>query len=477
MVLESRLPRLESEVNDCYIYKFSYIHGYTDFIDFINDYKQIIKPSKLAAFLNTCDHMFNNIGYGAMVYIKDGKIHTYQPFANIYKIKDGSEKIKNTNIDKIIEDKIKYLDIKKDYYYHRMIKQREQWAFSRCIIFDWDDWWKDIELYMSIYYHMLETVLSKSKINTCFFINLFDEPVLPKFKCKNYIQNINTCNKNIKIENNYIPVLSGASTNNHYDKCLIYTDVWELATQKKFSKGCRSWYYKKGKLNTNWNKKNNKIIFRGRNTSCYPNDVNKNIRLKIIKILNKLQNKQITNNTIDIDVGLSGWADATIFSNDKLQISNPKELIKQGFDLKNRVSMEEQSNNKFILDIDGYVTPFRLCYELLYNSCIVLVLSKYYSWFYDELKHKENIYIIDQNSDNLEKDITDALIYLSENPEKAKEIAANSRKLGQKIINVDNMAKYMINMFKTADFDIVTNVRNKTYKKKYVRNKTRRVKR
>ena len=47
------------------------------------------------------------------------------------------------------------------------------------------------------------------------------------------------------------------------------------------------------------------------------------------------------------------------------------------------MSLEEQSNHKYILNIDGHVKAFRLGNELRMGSVILLVDSPYTLWFQD----------------------------------------------------------------------------------------------
>ena len=318
-----------------------------------------------------------------------------------------------------------------------------------------NNWWNKI--YNTIYFDMLNTCLKKTKITTCFFLNLYDYPVLYNKKCDQHILSENYCKYNSKQYNQYIPVLSGATTNNHYDKCLIYTDAWELISQKKFGFDCQNKYYNSlNNINQNWNNKINTIMFRGKNNSCNLNNFKKNDRLKVLHIMNKINNNN--NLDINIDIGLVKVTRKSILnnnneideSNSKLILNNlNKEKFVEG------IKMIDQSNYKYILDIDGFVTPWRLCFELSYNSCIILFLSKYYSWFYDKLEHMKNVYIIDVNSKTLEKDIYDCLLLLQKNDNIGEKIANGSLKLYNEKMNMKYVKKYMCNLLSQPDFDLL----------------------
>ena len=120
--------------------------------------------------------------------------------------------------------------------------------------------------------------------------------------------------------------------------------------------------------------------------------------------------------------------------------------------------MHEQSNYKYILDIDGYVTPWRICYELQYNSCLLIVRSEYYSWFDDKLEHMKNAYILDINDENFEKNMENALFFLQNNSEICKKMANRSLKLYKKIMNLKYVKKYMYSLLTEPEFDMVKKI-------------------
>jgi hypothetical protein len=168
-------------------------------------------------------------------------------------------------------------------------------------------------------------------------------------------------------------------------------------------------------------------------------------------------NKEIPSN-INLNVGLNSLTNKTLIGskNNKyfLYNSDKQKITKQLGDFINvkGLSMVEQSNRKYILDIDGYVTAWRLSCELSYNSCIILVKSKFDSWFYDKLKHMENVYIIDVDKPNIKDEFKKALYLLSENDKVGKKIANSARKLYDKIMNLNYIKKYMVNMLSGAEF-------------------------
>ena len=472
----------------CIEYNFNHIHNYDDFLkNIINPINSTIDSSDdvKQKLLNSADYMFNVVGYGVFVSIKDNKVSIFQPFANIYKTKPGSETLTTKDLETFINEKLKNLELQPHTKpYHTITQNNKQWVFSDCIFFYWNDWWKDIELRLNIYFDMLTTICiyaqnnEQNIVDTFFFINLFDQPVAIKKQCRKYINQDTACQDTGPLDTSpFIQIFSGATSDLHFDTCMVYADAWEVATQKKFDNSCRDWYFNKAdKINKDWDKKQNKITFRGRNSSCYPNDEEKNDRLKVIKAITKART------TIQKDVGLSGVIEQTIYLDGRLITSDKtkiREIVGQFADSK---SMEEQSNSKFIVGIDGYVTPWRLVFELSYCSVILLFKSKYRSWFYDKLIHLQNIYIIEmQDTSNFIKNIDIALTFFSSNDEKCREIATNAGILFEELSNKDNLSKYMISAI-NSNKDFLPKTKDKAggaknlysiKKKKYSKNKTK----
>lgn len=466
-ILKENLPKERKpiliEKNNCIKLKnITCIHSYSKFDKIIiQPFKNIIRENYVEKFINTCQHMFNKVGFGIFVFILNGEIHTFQLFANTTEIKPGSQTITkkqvltaNKNIMNSNKNKTKKdmpIKNKKD----KPIKNKKQFSYHYCYFKSFDKWWKR-DHDNTLYYDLLQKCLKGTNITTCFFLNLYTFPVLYKRKCSQYILHQDICKNNNYEENNYIPVLSGATTKEHFDKCIVYPDAWEIITKKGFGPICSNNFVDSfGKINTDWESKKNTIMFRGVNKTCYQIDENKNERIKTLKILNNI--KQKTKTDIEIDVGLVNSVSKSYFIDNKMNSSDNKAVLKligvQNF--LEKVPMYKQSDCKYILDIDGHANPWRICFELSYNSCIIVMLSNYYSWFYNKLKHMENVYIIDVNSKTLEKDIYSCIQTLERNDNIGKKIAQGAVKLYDEIINFQYIKKYMVSLLTEPEFDLI----------------------
>jgi len=159
-----------------------------------------------------------------------------------------------------------------------------------------------------------------------------------------------------------------------------------------------------------WNKKINKIFWRGTNTGF--DDLNKNERYKIVKFA--------TQNPEFFDVGFSNF----VFTG-----KNPKK--NEFYIKKDNCLPKDQLKYKYLLAIDGNAFPGSFFWQLFSNSLILRNKSNYLEWYYKGLKNNEH-YI----EYSCEKDLLEKLMFLKQNDKLTKNV----------IKNANNFAKeYLIN--------------------------------
>lgn len=399
-------------------------------------------PKDKDRFKRTCDYMFNELGFITFVSIKNGKLEAYRQIANTEQEKPFSKSITNSDIDKF--EKNAYWS-----WFFRKLSKR-----SLALVRDKREWVRDgrcymiysktrihihPQLYFNILYDMLSHVCDSagkklSNCTTCFFLNTFDSPIVPK-------------------GSDFIPVISSATTDNHDDICMIYPDAWYVISGEKFVRNPIHILpsvnpYRDKVFETNWDKKKDAIVFRGRNTSCYPNDPEKNDRLKILRMFVNGLSTYINYLGVETDVGLTGNTRNVVLRKEGgknvLDTSDESKIHAIIGKYKDPIPMAKQSSYKFILDIDGYVTPWRLLYELSYNSVIILVVSDLTSWFYDKLKDGVNVFIVHINDPDIDTKIVSIIKRCKENDwQLAKTVANNARKLYQEIATKKHVTSYM----------------------------------
>ncbi len=400
---------------------------------------------------------------------------------------------------------IRSLNYANDISDYSKIQKLNDLILDKCMMYgnikEGNEWYiKAYTKYVNIYIDMfndffckMEKEKKKISINK-FIINIFDHPIIHK-KCKYFV---GYCDVKQVLEKPVMPVLSGATTSNHYDLLLPYTDVWELSTQRKFYVGDggipKNGYLTSeiSKLIIDWDKKKPILVFKGRNTGCFPNDVEKNSRLNayynIIKYLIELTNigikmnvdltgiirinylsiddKNSQNDKYDYNVEYTNFlviknnllkkldADKTILEEKKLSIKNYIEnrlpTDNQSKYSENRI---EQSLCKYMLNIDGFVTAWRLPCDFANKSVVLFAknpLEEYTSYFYNLLQDNVNYVKLDTNMNDLVKKME----YLKNNDEVAKKIAENGYELYKMISNTNNLLKYIEHVFTNQNNDM-----------------------
>ena len=394
---------------------------------------------------NTFKYLFDNIGTGIFIQIKNNKLEMFVPFYNNEFENYYSDKLKihpkyNKNVSKMLKDKYssgKFLDYTND---------KTQWFANQCIIFLRKKKSKPVSsLYVNTIYHMFSQLCKKYKIPDCeFFINRFDFPSITKKLNEPYFHLFGTRNEPLRKNkfNSYAPILSYSVTKDSADIPIPTPDDWEIITKMIFPYECRDVYTNKF-LEIKWENKIPTAFFRGGSTGCGVT-IFDNPRLKVAHLSSiwKNNNKYNQNNKID---GIS-FLDAGI-----TKPNNPfKKLIDDKYinfikfkDLKFKLAdffpMIEQTKYKYLLDIEGYSAAWRLPFILASGSLVLKVDSQYKIWFSNILKPWVHYVPVKNDLSDLAKQIT----WCKENDKECKKIAQNAKKFVKEIINEKYILEYL----------------------------------
>jgi hypothetical protein len=230
------------------------------------------------------------------------------------------------------------------------------------------------------------------------------------------------------------PIFSPSIKDSFADILIPNQDDWKIASNHFFISGCSDSYTKEqfDKLNTNWNSKKNICIFRGSATGCGIT-IDTNVRLKAAQL--SFENPDI------LDAGITNWnAKMKKYKSHPIKIINTQLFP---FELKNEINNIEKSNYKYILNLDGHVSAFRLSFELTMNSVILLAKSDYKMWYSDFLKEYEHYIPIKSDLSNL----IEQLKWCIKNDNQCKKIAKNATLFYDKYINKNGIFNYLENQF------------------------------
>lgn len=399
---------------------------FKSFFDYALDWGQCVKMIPLDDILvkNTLMYMFNKFKSGLFIEIKENKIERFVPFFNLLFKNNWSHLI---DPSKILQD-------------GRVEKDISKWtAFGCCIkthnLNDTDD------TYYSELKDMLETTLKNYKIKDMrFFMNRKDFPIITKNGTEPYhhIFGDNIPLTSYKF-NKYAPILSPTHRLDIYADILIPTDnCWQITTQRFFPTRCENGYLDDGFDNKNrgvaWKDKVETAVWRGNSTGCAVDLTNP--RLLISKINQEWKN----------DSKLKGYLNAGVVG----QIYKAKKHINSkevkrvdlkalGIEVLEKMTMKDQMNYKYVLDIEGNASAYRIGYVLSFKSVLLKVESDYTMWIDEYLKPNVHYIPINRDFSNLATTIE----WCREHDKECKKMADNAYKLFKKCFTEDFICKYM----------------------------------
>lgn len=390
--------------------------------------------------INTIMYMFDYLKRGILVGIKNNKIALFLPFSKHDYSNDYFEELYFDNNDKQKllqykrnpkDKKLKYQlenTVKHYFKVHRIspkgvIWDRSKW-FSNDCFFRYDTWEGD-KLQLQ-YLDMLKDICEHRQINDCIFmLNVRDFPILRKDRKHPYTHLVN---KSIpeQYKKDFCPIFSLGTSKYYDDIPLITQDDWRIVSKKMYPEKCTNEYIFNNIEPVKWEDKIEKAIFRGAASGCGIT-VSNNMRLKAVEL-----SKQYPD---IVDAGLTSFnRRIKKIRNGKIDSINVNLLERKEF-----MNYNEKLKYKYILNIDGHITAFRLGHELQMNSVILLVESHYYIWFMPELK--PFVHYVPVNCDL--SDLLEKIQWCKDNDEKCKQIVENANAFYSKYITLDGVYDYM----------------------------------
>lgn len=414
-------------------FKFKVAYNYRDLENLIFDNKKISQGT-----LNTLNYMFYKMKNGIFVSIKNNKIFLFVPFSNENYVNEWSHLVKLNNKYKnytnYVNKKIKIHNIKNRKYYE-IENNKTKWSLTGCLLRHEKEHKPNPTYWSELYDIIKETCLNKKIKDIDFFINKKDIPILkrdltePLDKIWGKIPLISHKYKQ------YAPILSQSTTEKYFDKAMVNSDDWDLITQKYFVPICKNNYIQK--LNyIKWKDRKATAIFRGSATGCGMT-TDDNQRLKISKLDYEWDNDLL-------DAGITRFIKRSKITKNGIDFIYPNNF---NFKLKPFMSLNEQLQYKYIINIEGNAAAYRLSNLLRMKSVILDVESEYYVWFKSLMKPM--VHYIPIKSDL--SDLKEKILWCRKNDLKCKKIAENSYKFYKKYITKEYVYKYMSNLLNKLD--------------------------
>lgn len=400
-----------------------------DFSD--NVYKKVIFPEiwekhkdlTSEAVNNTFLYLFDKFKKGIFVRIYNNKLECFVPFSNAHYYNDFSNVIrinpKYTTVAKFIE----YIGSLQNYRVKQKIKPVNEWFANNSLIrFDYTE----TDNNTASLYDVLITLCNERHVpDVEFFINRRDYPQFRKDGCEPYEQIYGE--RQPLLSHNYekySPIISFSGNNRFADILMPTYEDWSRAvyqeTGKVFLRACDTYPQIVNKVP--WKSKIKKAVFRGSTTGTgvsngvdgKPGPVNQRLFGNVISQRNKSF----------IDYGITKWnlRPRKLYNYQYLETITPQDL-KNPYFLANRLNLQQQSEYKYILNLEGNVAAYRLSYELSSGSVILLAKSKWKMWYTNMLIPYTHYVPVQENLEDLITQIT----WCIENDDKCDQIAQNAK--------------------------------------------------
>lgn len=336
------------------------------------------------AVINTFRYIFHKFKKGIFVKIVNNKLDVFLPFS---KANFTNEWHNNIHIDtskySSLTDFIHHINIAEGRHYfnpNSINQNTDEWYANNCLV-RYEEPINEGDTNIGNLKNMLEELCKNRKLPDIeFFINRRDFPILTRNSTEPYYNLWNTKNKPLvshKYEK-YCPIFSMSKTEYYSDILMPTYEDWarvQSFENKWFPKSCNKTY--KETFNIPWSKKIPTAVFRGSTTGCGVT-IDTNTRLKIA-YLSSTQNIPNGEQPM-LDAGITSWN----FRPRKLEDSKYLQTIdktKLPFDLLPPLTPKQQSNYKYIINIDGHVAAFRLSLELNMGSVILWARTEWNMWY------------------------------------------------------------------------------------------------
>lgn len=386
---------------------------------------------------NTMYYMFFKMKKGVMVGIKNNKLVLFLPFSNskysndffteLYfdeQDKRNLEQYKrnpNEQLKKKLENTLRYYLNKYKQNSKNILWDRTKWVANDCF-FRYESFEGDKS--EATYEDFFVNLCANRNLPDCiFFLNLRDHPMLHRELKDSYTNLVDQeLDPKYKFEK-YAPVLSPGGSKETADICMCTQDDWLRVSRSIYPDDCANGYLGKIEL-TEWDKKINKAVFRGSATGCGMEEDNVRIRAANLSI----KYPEYLN------------AGITTFNRKlKKNLNKPLKIIDIKLPKASFMTLQEKASYKYILNLDGHVSAFRLGHEFSLGSVLLIPESKYYLWFSHLLEPYKHFVPVNSNLDNLIEQIK----WCIDNDDKCKQIASNGVKFYKKYLEKDGIYDYM----------------------------------
>lgn len=387
---------------------------------------------------NTFAYMFHKFKKGIFIKIKNGKLGVFLPFSKKTFTNEWKDRIQ---VDPKYGDLYSFLErIQKaegrKFNPKFVNKFVDSWYANNCLL-RWEFPVHEGDTNIPNTSDMFKTLCEERELPDMeFFVNRRDFPMLKKNGTEAYDHLFG--DDTVLLSHNYekyCPILSMVGREGYADIPIPTGDDWARVTRSEGKFFPKTEKREFDITPTPWSKRKPIAVFRGASTGCGVT-IETNPRLKIAHL--SVSTPCDLDGLPLLDAGITEWnlRPRKIKGQKYLQTIDTKSL---SFDLVARLTAQEQTEYKYVVNVDGHVSAYRLSLELESGYCILLAASKYKLWYRDMLQpFVHYIPVKDDLSDLLDK-----IRWCKANDSKCKKIAQNAMKFAKTYLTKEGILDYL----------------------------------
>jgi hypothetical protein len=389
--------------------------------------------------VNTFKYIFDKFKKGIFVKIVNNELKVFLPFSKHHFCNEWGNRIKvNPKYGNMMAFLRHVNDLEgRGYKFapHRVNVHTDSWFGNNCLV-RYEKPLSEGENNVTNVKNMLETLCASRKVPDIeFFVNRRDFPILTKdgTEAYNHIWDSTSHPVVSHLYPQYSPILSMCSGSRYADETLPTHEDWARVQSGKkwFPPSCREY---PSSFPTLWANKKETAVFRGGTTGCGVTiDTNQRLKLSYLSKVTPVAE----NGVPYLDAGVTNWnvRPRKVQGEQYITTIEPRTLP---FGLLPELTVDEQSQYKYIINVDGHVAAFRLSIELNMGSVVMIVDSPWKIWYRDMLKPW--IHYIPVKEDL--SDIVDRVKWCREHDKECEQIAQAAREFYNKYLLEDGILDF-----------------------------------
>ena len=310
--------------------------------------------------------------------------------------------------------------------------------------------------------NLFNIISTNYNLNKTIYLNIHDHPInkgvhpIGTDINKHPYPNFNLHSEKIKIPITSTPsdiIYCWAPKKEYKDVGLPFHDIWMHLFSYWFSNDFNIDNFSSNEfVKKPLNEKTSQAFFRGSYTNCsYP--IKDSVRL--ISHLKTLQKRESDKEGLINSYVVGGPTTFNYQHFDITKLRNSDVPIKYWLTEEKFYPAKNQPEFRYILNLDGFASAFRIVKELYYNSILIIPESPFNDVIRDVLKPWKHYIPVKGDLSNLENTIK----WCNDNLDKMNIILDNMKKIRDRIITSDNMFKLTFNKISTNDNTLSLNLK------------------